>query len=224
MAVRFGNVLGCSGSVVPDLPAADRRGGPVTVTHPEMTRYFMTIPEAAQLVVAGRRHRAAAARSSCSTWASRCGSSTWRGDMIRLSGREPGRDIADRDRRASGPGEKLHEELFEPWEHVEVTHHEKILRATRPPIDAEWLDAELAALADLVADGDGAAVEVALRRVIAARAPRGRRDRHLTMDTRQLAAFVAVVEKGSFSQAAESLGVTPARGVAGGARAGAAAR
>ncbi len=49
-----------------------------------------------------------------------------------------------------------------------MTHHDKIRRATRPPIDAEWLDAELAALADLVAAGDGAAVEVALRRVIAA--------------------------------------------------------
>ena len=152
VGVRFGNVLGSSGSVIPIFRRQIERGGPVTVRHSEMTRYFMTIPEAVSLVV-------------------QAGSIGGRGEifvldmgepvrildlarnMIELSGLEPDRDVAIEFTGAL-PGEKIHEELWSGDEVVAATVHPKILRLTRPQIDAGWLDDELAELDRLVGEGE----------------------------------------------------------------------
>jgi FlaA1/EpsC-like NDP-sugar epimerase len=88
-------------------------------------------------------------------------------DMIRLSGHEPGRDIQIV-YVGVRPGEKLHEDLFETTERVERTELEKVLRATRPPIDADWLDGELAALESMLEDGDAVGVVDRLARMVKA--------------------------------------------------------
>ena len=156
-AVRFGNVLGSSGSVVPIFRRQIALGGPVTVTDERMTRYFMTIPEAVQLIIraGGLGKGAAAARSTCSRWASRCGSSTSRATMIELSGLDPDRDIAIEivGRR---PGEKLHEELFNPYERPQPTPAEKILRAEREPRSPQVVDEMFDQIGLLVLEGDAA--------------------------------------------------------------------
>ncbi len=110
-AVRFGNVLGSRGSVVPTFLRQIAAGGPVTVTDPEMTRYFMSVEEAVQLVLQARRSPRAA-RCSPSRWASPSTSWSSRSKLIRLSGRVPG----PRHRHqvvGARPGEKLHEELVD---------------------------------------------------------------------------------------------------------------
>jgi len=150
--VRFGNVLGSSGSVIPIFRKQIARGGPVTVTHPEMTRYFMTIPEAVQLVI-----QAGAIGGRGQVYVLDMGEPVKIVDladtMIRLSGKEPGRDIAV-ELVGARPGEKLHEELWSKDETVTPSSHEAILLVTRPPIDAAWLEEELEALQVLVEDGE----------------------------------------------------------------------
>ena len=152
VAVRFGNVLGSSGSVIPIFRRQIAKGGPVTVTHPAMTRFFMTIPEAVSLVV-----QAAAIGGAGHVYVLDMGSAIkiveLARDMIRLSGKEPDRDIAI-EFIGARPGEKLHEELWSEDELVEPSPHPKIMRVTRPPVDAQWLDEELAELEHLVEVGD----------------------------------------------------------------------
>jgi FlaA1/EpsC-like NDP-sugar epimerase len=164
VAVRFGNVLNSSGSVIPIFRKQIAKGGPVGVTHPEMTRYFMTIPEAVQLVV-----QAGAIGGRGQVYVLDMGEPVRIVDlaekMIRLSGREPGRDIAI-EFIGPRPGEKLREELVGDGETVSPTSHEAILLLTRVPVEAMWLEAELRELERLVDEGDTLEISAALSRMV----------------------------------------------------------
>jgi FlaA1/EpsC-like NDP-sugar epimerase len=150
--VRFGNVLGSSGSVIPIFRKQIARGGPVTVTHADMTRFFMTIPEAVQLII-----QAGAIGGRGQVYVLDMGEPVRITDlaetMIRLSGKEPGKDIAI-EFVGPRPGEKLHEELWSETETVSPSSHQAIMLVTRPPIDPEWLEVELDELARLVDAGE----------------------------------------------------------------------
>ena len=164
VAVRFGNVLGSSGSVIPIFRRQIAKGGPVTVTHPEMTRFFMTIPEAVQLVV-----QAGAIAERGQVYVLDMGEPVRIMDlaenMIRLSGKEPGTEIAI-EMIGPAPGEKLHEVLVGDGELVTPSPHPKIERISRPPVEAAWLDEELAILERLVEEGDTLELVGALSRIV----------------------------------------------------------
>jgi FlaA1/EpsC-like NDP-sugar epimerase len=169
-AVRFGNVLGSSGSVVPIFRRQIAAGGPVTVTDERMTRYFMTIPEAVQLII-----RSGELAVGGEIFVLEMGDPVriieLARNMVRLSGNEPDIDIAIEivGRR---PGEKVHEELFNPGERPQPTPAEKIVCAVRGPLDPAWVESAFVRIEELVYNGDAAALAAAVAELSAERALR----------------------------------------------------
>ena len=141
ITVRFGNVLDSAGSVVPLFREQILAGGPLTVTHPEVTRYFMTIPEACQLIL-----QAVALGRGGELFALDMGEPVRIRDlaeqMIKLAGKQPGRDI-DIVFTGLRPGEKLFEELFYDQEQYRSTSHPKIVQAETRMVPAQQLEAAL---------------------------------------------------------------------------------
>ena len=164
VTVRFGNVLASAGSVVPLFQEQIRAGGPVTVTHPEMTRYFMTIPEAAQLIL-----QAGAMAQGGEIYVLDMGEpisiSYLAEQMIRLSGRVPGKDIRI-EYTGLRPGERLREELFHKDEHLEKTGHHKILLARHRSAEWQVLAPRLAELRDACNQFDEARISDLIRQLV----------------------------------------------------------
>jgi FlaA1/EpsC-like NDP-sugar epimerase len=173
VAVRFGNVLNSSGSVIPTFRKQIERGGPVTVTHPEMTRYFMTIPEAVSLVV-----QAGAIGGRGQVFVLDMGEPVKIVDlarnMIRLSGKQPRlpgeHPPSSNEIRivfvGTRAGEKIHEQLWGDHESVGATSHPKIMRLSRPPVDPDWLEEQLGELERLADEGDTLEVVAKLRGIV----------------------------------------------------------
>ncbi len=169
VTVRFGNVLDSAGSVVPLFRAQIQAGGPVTVTHPDITRFFMTIPEACQLIM-----QAETVGRGGEVFVLDMGDpikiSYLAEQMIRLSGLEPNKDIAI-EYIGLRPGEKLYEELFHAEEQLQQTPYPKLRKAQARQHDPAAWNSGLAALEQACRDHDDAVVLSLLRQLVPEFAP-----------------------------------------------------
>ena len=159
--MRFGNVLDSAGSVVPLFREQIRRGGPVTVTDPEVTRYFMTIPEACLLIL-----QAASIGAQQAVYTLDMGDPVsirmLADQMIRLAGKQPGKDIGI-EYIGLRSGERLHETLFHADERYSQTQYPDILQATPRAVQPERMDLALKQLREATQAYDLGALELALR-------------------------------------------------------------
>ena len=152
ITTRFGNVLGSNGSVIPLFKSQIDKGGPITITHKDITRYFMTIPEACNLVL-----EAGSMGNGGEVFVFDMGQSVKIYDlalkMIKLSGLTVNKDIAI---KVTGlrPGEKLYEELLNDSENTLPTHHEKIMKAEIDSVGFKKIKSQLDELSELIVVGD----------------------------------------------------------------------
>ena len=164
MAVRFGNVIGSSGSAIPIFQQQIAAGGPVTITHPEMQRYFMSIPEAAQLIL-----QAGAMGTGGEIFILDMGKPVkildMAKDIIRLHGLEPERDIPIKF-IGLRPGEKLYEELITKGEGIVETSHEKIVVLRGTNGNAEQLKAQIDELLNLAGNCDSLQIKNKLKEML----------------------------------------------------------
>lgn len=174
VTVRFGNVLDSAGSVVPLFREQISRGGPVTVTDPDVTRYFMTIPEACQLIL-----QASAIGAQQAVYTLDMGEPIpirmLAEQMIRLAGKQPGRDVAI-EYIGLRAGEKLHETLFHVDERYSATSHPKILQATPRAVASERMERAMKALRDASRDYDLEQLAVSLRDAVPEFNPAGEQE------------------------------------------------
>ncbi len=167
--VRFGNVLASSGSVVPIFRRQIAAGGPITVTDARMSRYFMTVPEAVQLIIRSGSLREGSGEVFVLEMGEPVPIIELAEAMIRLSGLEPERDIAI-EIVGARPGEKLQEDLFNSYERPQATSAQKILRAEREPLDPDWVEQTFAEINLLVLEGDLTALAEQVSKLSGARA------------------------------------------------------
>ncbi|MFC1534587.1 polysaccharide biosynthesis protein [Thermodesulfobacteriota bacterium] len=164
ITVRFGNVVGSVGSVVPLFKRQIEKGGPVTVTHPEITRYFMTIPEACQLIL-----QAGSMGKGGEIYILDMGVpikiADMAEDLIRLSGFEPHVDINIK-YIGLRPGEKLSEELTTDDEGIDRTSHEKIMIVRGPVCEIDTLNGKLDQIMELIIKQDGEGIRMTLKEML----------------------------------------------------------